>query len=97
MSERRHLGHVLIAIRLSAFRDPAEFKSRLALLLNELRAEPRWDPNVPIQVAGDPEKRTARQRHAEGVPLPRHTFEALVKAGEELGVALEDNAVPRAA
>jgi LDH2 family malate/lactate/ureidoglycolate dehydrogenase len=69
MRERRRLAHVVAAIRVDAFEEPARFKRRLAELLQELRREPRADPRAPIQVAGDPEKRCAEERLRQGIPL----------------------------
>lgn len=88
MSERRRLGHCVMAIRISAFQPVDAFKQRMAMLLNALRAEPRCDPRVPVQVAGDPEKRAAKEREALGIPLSAQTLDALTQEGAACGIAL---------
>ena len=55
----------------------------MSQLLNELRREPRADPDVPVQVAGDPEKRSARERTAQGIPLSAAELEAFSQLAQE--------------
>jgi LDH2 family malate/lactate/ureidoglycolate dehydrogenase len=88
MSQKRLLGHCLLALRIDCFQEPVAFKKRLAMMLDELRREPRLEPDVPVQVPGDPEKRHARERTAEGVPLAAADVEALAKLGRDYDVPL---------
>jgi LDH2 family malate/lactate/ureidoglycolate dehydrogenase len=87
LSERRRLGHYYSAIRIDAFEDPAEFKRRLQELAEDVRSEPRADEDVPVQVPGDPEKRTQKKRSKEGIPVPQHDIERFHKVAEELDIA----------
>ena len=76
LSEHRRLGHWIMALRIDCFQEIGAFKTRMSQLLNELRREPRADPEVPVQVAGDPEKRCARERLVQGIPLSSAELEA---------------------
>jgi LDH2 family malate/lactate/ureidoglycolate dehydrogenase len=69
MSEKRYLGQFFGAIRIDVFEDVGRFKQRMQAMVNDLRAEQRVDANVPVQVAGDPEKTTQREREANGIPF----------------------------
>lgn len=91
MSQRRLLAHFVSALRIDCFQDPAVFKARLSGMLRELRSEPRANPDVPIQIPGDPEKRHARQRAKTGIPLSEEEARALAALAKEYGV---DSAFP---
>lgn len=84
--EKRHLAHFVSATRLDCFQEPAAFKARLAALVRDLRAEPRFDPAIPVQVAGDPEKRCQAERDREGIPVPPEVRKALGETARNLGV-----------
>jgi LDH2 family malate/lactate/ureidoglycolate dehydrogenase len=86
LSKRRRLGHYFCAIRIDAFVDTDEFKSRLQQLAEMVRDEPRADEEVPVQVPGDPEKKAKRERIQRGVPIPEHNLEQFDEISEELSV-----------
>lgn len=50
------------------------------------------DPAKPVMVPGDPERRARAERRANGVPLPRGTWDSLVDAARSVG--LGDDAIP---
>lgn len=86
LSEKRHLGHFFGAIRIDAFEEVGTFKARMQKLADDLRSERPLDPRVAMQVAGDPEKSTLRERAANGVPLFRNDVDALNALGVRLGI-----------
>jgi len=88
MNERRMLGHFICAIRIDCFQDKKIFKRRMAELVKELRSQPPIDKNIPVQVAGDPEKKNAQIRGKEGIPLTHMEYEAFEKISREYGIAL---------
>lgn len=88
LERKRFLGHFFIAIRLEFFIPIKDFKLRMRQMMNEVRAEPAKDPNAPIQVPGDPEKRATRKRMTEGIPLGPEEFDSLKKISKEHGVSL---------
>ncbi|MBV8870244.1 MAG: Ldh family oxidoreductase [Acetobacteraceae bacterium] len=63
------IGHFLLAIDPGLFRDPAEFQADVARFLGDLRATEPVDPARPVMVAGDPQRRLAARRMAEGIPV----------------------------
>lgn len=79
MNEKRYLGHFVSAIRIDCFLDKEIFKNRLYELISELRNEPALDSNVAVQVAGDPEKKIAKERIKKGIPITIMEYELLMK------------------
>lgn len=89
MSEKRNLGQFVSAMRIDCFQDKDVFKERLSLMIKELRSEPAMDNDVPVQVAGDPEKMTALNRSRSGIPLTRIEYDAFKDLSKEYGVVLD--------
>ena len=90
MSAKRMLGQFVLAIRIDCFQNVDVFKRRMAAMVRELRNEPPIDKNVPVQVAGDPEKRVVMERLKHGIPLRENEYKALEKLGAEYGIELND-------
>jgi len=86
LSKKRKLGHYFSAVRVDAFVDADKFKRRLQEMAENVRAEPRIDEEVPVQVPGDPEKRTQKKREKEGIPIPEHDVERFNTIANELNV-----------
>jgi LDH2 family malate/lactate/ureidoglycolate dehydrogenase len=63
------IGHFLLAIDPGLFRDAEDFRADVAAFCDTLRATRPADPNRPVLVAGDPERRTAEQRRQSGIPV----------------------------
>ncbi|HJS84727.1 MAG TPA: Ldh family oxidoreductase [Acetobacteraceae bacterium] len=63
------IGHFLMAIDPGLFRDLAEFQADVARFLADLRATTPIDPARTVMVAGDPQRRSAARRMAEGIPV----------------------------
>ena len=55
-------------------------------MMKELRNEPRFDKDIPIQVAGDLEKRSYAERCKKGIPLKLFEYGGFKKISEEYGV-----------
>lgn len=86
LSEKRYLGQFFGAIRIDAFEEPARFKARLQKLVGELRNERLKTGAEPVQVAGDPEKKSQAEREREGIPLYLSDVSSLNALGERLGL-----------
>ena len=98
MSAKRMLGQFVSAIRIDCFQEIDVFKMRMAAMVKELRTEPAMDNNVPVQVAGDPEKKTATIRSKKGIPLKEAEYLALKELAREYGVDFsQDNGTSGAA
>jgi LDH2 family malate/lactate/ureidoglycolate dehydrogenase len=89
MSQRRFLGHFIIALRIDCFQDKAVFKRNMSRMMNELRSGPRSDEDIPIMVAGDPEKEAEKKRTKEGIPYKENEYKELKRISREYGVALK--------
>ena len=64
------------------------FRSEVKQLVEYIKSCPRIDGCEEIMLPGDPERRLLAQRTAEGICLDEENWNALVKLGEKLGVAL---------
>jgi LDH2 family malate/lactate/ureidoglycolate dehydrogenase len=82
MSDKRYLGHFIIAMRIDCFQDKSEFKERMAVMFNEIRNEPAMDKDIPIQVPGDPEKAIAKKRGMTGIPIENKLLKEFVNLGK---------------
>jgi len=69
INEKRNIGHFFMAMRINAFIELKLFKKRMKQLADELRAESPVNPDIAVQVAGDPEKIIAEKRKKKGIPL----------------------------
>jgi len=69
LSNKRYLSHFVGAIKISNFIDIKLFKTLLKNMITELRNEPPIDINMPILVAGDPEKISEKKRLKNGIPI----------------------------
>jgi len=81
MNQKRFLGHFLIAIKIDAFQPIDLFKKHLSQMMSDIRQEPRKNSQVPIQVAGDPEKKAFLERIQRGIPLSPKEYEMFKKLG----------------
>lgn len=69
------VGHFFLCLDPRRFRGADAFASDLGGLADRLRALPPVDPDVPVQVAGDPEYAIAARRTREGIPFARSVVE----------------------
>ena len=88
MSAKRFLGQFIIAMKIDCFQGKEVFKERLSMMIKELRNEPPLDKNVPVQVAGDPEKKNTEIRSKKGIPLKLPEYEAFKKISKEYNIPL---------
>ncbi|MBN1353839.1 MAG: Ldh family oxidoreductase [Candidatus Omnitrophica bacterium] len=88
MSVKRHIGHFISAIRIDCFQDKKSFKKRLSKMMRDLRNEPSSSKRIPVQVAGDPEKRCAEERIKSGIPLRQELANAFLDIGRDYGVGM---------
>jgi len=89
IEEKRNLGHFFAAIRIDAFSDLDVFKGRIKKMVNELRDQTPCDPDVPVQVAGDPEKRICEERQKTGIPIGPVDVKFYMQAAIDYGIILQ--------
>ena len=88
MNQKRFLGQFVIAMKIDCFQNKEVFKERLSAMMKELRNEPALDRNIPVQVAGDPEKKNYEERIKKGIPLKPSEYEAFQKMSKEYDIDL---------
>lgn len=78
------LGHCFTAMRIDAFMEPSEFKSRVDEWIRTFRKTAPADPNRPVMVPGDPERKAIAQRSEHGIPLTRAVHDSLLELASQL-------------
>ncbi len=81
LSERRHISHFFVAIRIEAFVGPDRFKSRLQSLVDGIRN--LSTETQPVMVPGDPEKKMREERLRKGIPMDSEKFDEFVAISRE--------------
>jgi LDH2 family malate/lactate/ureidoglycolate dehydrogenase len=64
------IGHFLMALDPTAFRDEGEFEDDLDDVIDVLHAARPTDASEPVLVAGEPEARSREERARTGIPVP---------------------------
>jgi uncharacterized oxidoreductase len=64
------------------------FAKEVGQLVQFVRDCPRVDSDREIQLPGDPERRTLKERQERGIPLDAGNWQELVNVAERLHVAL---------
>jgi LDH2 family malate/lactate/ureidoglycolate dehydrogenase len=83
------IGHFFGAMRIDAFREPAEFKAQIDDFSRTLRAT-RPSPGTPgVLIPGDPERLAEKERETAGIPLLMPVVEDLREISRQTGVRLE--------
>lgn len=93
LSTRRDVGHFFGAIAIEAFLPVADFAERLQAMAEDIRALPQ-SGEEPVMVPGDPEKRMAALRNAEGIPMSEQDAIQLDQMAKDLGLSCP-NPFPR--
>jgi L-2-hydroxycarboxylate dehydrogenase (NAD+) len=82
------IGHFFGAMRLDAFREPAEFKAQIDDMVRTFRAtRPAPGTSGPL-LPGDPEHEAQKVRDVSGIPLPAAVLQDLREISRMTGVAL---------
>ena len=89
------IGHFFAAIRIDAFRDPAEFSADMDTLLGSLRDSPKAAGEERIFIHGEKEFEKAERALVEGVRLSDVAVRTLIEAGEQAGVPFDLSPVKR--
>lgn len=63
------VGHFFLALDPGMFRVPDDFMSDVTRFCNDLRSTDPLDPETPVMVAGDPERKVRDERLTKGIPL----------------------------
>lgn len=83
----RGVGHFLICLDPAAFAGTEGFAAGFNDLVTTTRqSRPGVDAAQPVQVPGDPQRRTAEERSARGIPLDPHTALAFAELAARYGI-----------
>lgn len=91
LHERRYLGHFFLAIEIQRLIPLEEFKARLQQMIDEVRSEPGKGNGLFVQVPGDPEKRTEKERRLGGIPLSPKEVQDLQQIARDCQLAFPTN------
>lgn len=82
------LGHFFGAMRIDAFRKADEFKANMDIWIDRFRSSTPIDPNQPVQIPGDYERKMEEIRSKEGIPLLTPVVNDLNEVGAKFGLKL---------
>ena len=86
MSQKRYLGQFYGAIKIGSFTDIERFKQRLQQMADEIRRLPRINPDIAVQIPGDPEKRKEANRSEQGIPIKPLDLEAFNALAQQFDI-----------
>jgi uncharacterized oxidoreductase len=78
-------GMLTILVDPARLGDATVFAQETTAFLDWVKASPAQQGIGPVQVAGDPERKTRSQRLADGVPVDSYTWGELLAAAASLG------------
>ena len=85
VSKRREIAHFFFVLDPALFRPLDEFTDAIASFTETLRQTRPVDPEKPVMVAGDPERKYAAERQRHGIPVTPNLFAKVRKLAEECG------------
>ncbi len=86
---RSGCGHLVLALRIDAVIDPAEFDRRIDDLIATTKAVPRARGVEEVLYPGEPESRAEEEGRRSGAVLPERTLDELRALGRECGVDVD--------
>ena len=81
-------GVLFITLAIEPFRSSQDFLADSATLCELLKGVPPAPGFDEVLLPGEPERRTAARRQAEGIPVDETTWNQLTSAAAEFGVAI---------
>jgi ureidoglycolate dehydrogenase (NAD+) len=82
-SSKRRVSHFFMALDISRFIEPADFKSNLQAMVDRVRSLPPLTAGATVMVAGDPEKRSLARRTSEGIPIDHAKYDEFLALNPE--------------
>ncbi|MBO6782607.1 MAG: Ldh family oxidoreductase [Alphaproteobacteria bacterium] len=79
-------GQFYLAINISAFMDPAAFKTEVDAVIRQMRSSATMEGVDRVRLPGESSHAAYRERKTDGVPLPDPLLENLAKVADDLGV-----------
>jgi uncharacterized oxidoreductase len=85
-TDRSHNGMLSIYLDPGLMDDGHGWAASVAAYIADVRACAPGDPETPVMVPGDPERKRRAERLARGLPLAPDVWESLLAAGESRGL-----------
>jgi LDH2 family malate/lactate/ureidoglycolate dehydrogenase len=82
--EHQNVGHLVLALRIEAFRPLDEFLDSVELLIAQIRSSPPADPHQRVLLPGELEHERRTERTVDGVPIPVDRFDGLLEMASAL-------------
>ena len=79
-------GQFYLAINISAFIDPADFKREIDDVISQMQGSPTMAGIDRVRLPGESAHAAYAERTAEGIPLPEPLLVNLAKVASDLGV-----------
>jgi L-2-hydroxycarboxylate dehydrogenase (NAD+) len=86
---RSRLGHIFVALNISAFGDASLFKANMDSMLAKVCATKPVDPHARVWYAGLRQSENERERLASGIPLHSSVVKRLEEIASRLGIAYD--------
>ncbi len=87
-------GPIIIAIDISRFADPEDFRAEIEAQCDVVTASAPREGVAAVQLPGEPELSTREERLREGIPVPDAIWQELRELAAEQGVAFPAVATP---
>jgi LDH2 family malate/lactate/ureidoglycolate dehydrogenase len=84
-SQPNTVSHFFMALDPAMFRDMADFREDLDDMIDALHACTPLDPQQPVLVAGDPERRAYADRSSNGIPVSKALLGKLEEVARDAG------------
>jgi L-2-hydroxycarboxylate dehydrogenase (NAD+) len=81
-----NVGHFFAALRIDAFRDPAEFGAAMDRTIRAIHASPKAAGANRVYIAGEKEFEMAEERERQGIPLLPSVVEMLERLAADAGI-----------
>jgi len=78
-------GIFIFAMKADLFRAMPDYAGALADRLGQIKGVPPAPGFQEVLVPGEPEARTRERREREGIPIPEHTWQAVIAAARTVG------------
>ena len=83
---KQNAGQMYMAIDISAFQDPAEFKAKVDQYIRGMKDTPKAPGAGEIFLPGEQSWLRLERAKTEGVCLPEAVFAELIQEGDHLGI-----------
>jgi len=81
------IGHFFGAMRIDAFRPASDFKNDMDLWIKRFRCTEPINNSQPVVIPGDPERKSQKERLANGIPIHQAVLEDLDQLASKLNIS----------